>query len=61
MKKLMIIAAVSLMMFSCADSPSAYTEEEKQSQDSLDQAAQDAEFESLEDDDSTSNSTDSIK
>lgn len=60
MKKLMIIAAVSLMMFSCADSPSAYSEEEKQSQDSLDQAAQDAEFESLEDD-STSLSNDSSK
>ncbi len=56
----MIIAAVSLMMFSCADSPSAYSEEEKQSQDSLDQAAQDAEFESLEDD-STSLSNDSSK
>jgi hypothetical protein len=60
MKKPMIIAAVLLMMFSCANSPSAYSEEEKQSQDSLDQAAQDAEFESLEED-STSNSTDSTK
>ncbi len=55
MKKLMIIAAVSLMMFSCADSPSAYTEEEKKSQDSLDQQTQEAEFESLEDDSATEN------
>ena len=60
MKKLMIIAAVSLMMFSCSDSPSAFTEEEKQEQDSADQATQEDEFESLEDD-STSNSNDSAK
>ncbi len=51
----MIIAAVSLIMFSCADSPSAFTEEEKKTQDSLDQQTQEAEFESLEDDSTTDN------
>jgi hypothetical protein len=60
MKKLMIIAAVSLIMYSCVDSPSAFTEEEKKSQDSLDQQTQEAEFESLEDDSATDNN-DTIK
>jgi len=56
----MIIAAVSLIMYSCVDSPSAFTEEEKKSQDSLDQQTQEAEFESLEDDSATDNN-DTIK
>lgn len=57
MKKIVFLSAIAaLSLAACGGNESAYTEKEKTSQDSVDQAKQEDEFESLMNDSTTKDS-----